>query len=46
MNTHIITSIIEILLTVFFIWGVWNENKLAMLEKRLIKKIKTFGGKK
>jgi hypothetical protein len=31
---------------VFFIWGVWKENKLAMLEKRLIKKIKTFGGKK
>jgi hypothetical protein len=37
---------IEILLTVFFIWGVWNENKLATLEKRLIEKLKTFGGKK
>lgn len=46
MAMHVIASIIEIVLTVFFILGVWNENKLAMLEKRLIKKIKTFGGKK
>lgn len=37
---HLIQSIIEIALTVFFIWGVWNEPKLAKAEKRLYKKIK------
>lgn len=34
-TTHAIQSIIEIALTVFFIWGVFNEPKLAKLEKKL-----------
>lgn len=38
-NTHLIQSIIEIALTVFFIWGVWNEPTLAKLEKKLFSKL-------
>lgn len=34
-TTHAIQSIIEIALTVFFIWGVFNEPMLARLEKKL-----------
>ncbi len=41
---HLIQSIIEIALTVFFIWGVWNEPKLAKAERKLFKKIKLFFG--
>lgn len=37
---HLIQSIIEIGLTVFFIWGLYNEEKIAKWEKRLFKKIR------
>lgn len=33
-------SIIEILITILFIIGIFNENKIAILEKRLFQKIK------
>ena len=38
-TTHAIQSIIEIALTMFFIWGVWNEGTLARLEKKLFAKL-------
>ncbi len=38
-TTHAIQSVVEIALTVFFIWGVWNESTLAKLEKKLFSKL-------
>lgn len=32
-------TILEVALGVFFIWGFWNEEKLADLEEKLFEKI-------
>lgn len=41
----IFQSIIEIIITMLFIIGIFNENKIAALEKRIFEKIKKcFGG--
>lgn len=41
MNTSfILQSTIEVILAVGFIWGLFNESKLAKLERRLFAKIK------
>ena len=37
-NTFIIQTTIELFLAVFFIWGLFNEPKLAKLEKKLFSK--------
>lgn len=39
-NTHALASIIEVALTVFFIWGLFNEEKLAVAEKKLFARLK------
>lgn len=45
MNTmFLIQSTVEVILSVFFIWGLFNESKLAVAEKKLFKRI--FGSKK
>lgn len=47
MNTAFaLQSTIEIILSVGFIWGVFNEGKLAKLEKKLFAKIKGISSKK
>lgn len=38
--TFALQSTIEIILGVAFIWGIFNENKLARLERKLFAKIK------
>jgi len=38
-NTFMIQSIVELTLVIFFIWGIFNEPKLAKLEKKLFSKI-------
>lgn len=40
MNTFVLQSTLEILLGAFFIWGLFNEDVLAKLEKRFLKSIK------
>ncbi len=40
-TTFIFQSSIEIILAIGFIWGLFNENKLARLEKKLFAKIKS-----
>ncbi len=37
-NTYLIQTLIELSLAVFFIWGLFNETKLAKLERKLFKK--------
>ena len=32
-------TILEVTLGIFFIWGFWNEEKLADLEDKLFKKL-------
>ena len=44
-STFVFQSTIEIALAVFFIWGLFNEEKLAKLEKKLFAKIKAVRGK-
>lgn len=39
-TTFVLQSTIEIILCVGFIWGLFNENKLARLERKLFAKIK------
>lgn len=34
-----LVTILEVALGVFFIWGFWNEEKLADLEDKLFEKI-------
>lgn len=38
--TFALQSTIEIILSAAFIWGIFNENKLARLERKLFAKIK------
>ena len=39
-STFALQSTIEIILAITFIWGVFNEEKLARLEKKLFAKIR------
>ena len=34
-----LVTILEVVLGIFFIWGFWNEEKLADLEDKLFKKM-------
>ena len=43
---HLIQTIIEIAFGVFFIWGFWNEEKLANFEDKIIAKWKARKSKK
>ncbi len=43
MNTpFVLQSVIEIILGAFFIWGLFNEPKLARLERKLFHKINSI----
>ena len=44
-STFVLQSTIEIILTVGFIWGLFNEHKLARIEKKLFSKIKSIRAK-
>ncbi len=44
-TTFVLQSTIEIILAVGFIWGLFNESKLARLEKKLFAKIKSVCGR-
>lgn len=37
--TFAVQSVIEIVLSIFFIWGLFNESKLALVERKLLRKI-------
>jgi len=39
-TTFALQSTIEIILAIGFIWGIFNEDKLAKLEKKLFSKLK------
>lgn len=41
-NSFVITTVIQGLLCAFFIWGLFNENKLAILERRVFAYIKAY----
>lgn len=38
-TTYAIQSGIEIALSIFFIWGLFHEKTLAVLEKKLLRKL-------
>lgn len=40
-SVHITQSIIEIIIAAFFIWGLFNEEKLAKWEHKLFKNLKS-----
>ena len=44
-STFVLQSTVEIILTVGFIWGLFNEHKLARIEKKLFSKIKSIRAK-
>lgn len=44
-TTFVLQSTIEIILAIGFIWGLFNEHKLARLEKKLFAKLKAIRAK-
>ena len=40
-SAHITQSTIEIIIAAFFIWGLFNEEKLAKWERKLFKNLKS-----